>query len=371
MRTNDAVNAFGFKLKQEGFTQADFAIDALNNPDAITDFQTSMEIRLPLFNGGEALYGRKQATAGLRMASAQLERSQQEVRLNIGKAYWGLVLTKEALKAVQQSLHTAQTHVSVAQAHYDQQMVPRTDVLAAEVRLAELRSEEIEAYSRIARTNDGLTLIMGLESGVEMAPTDTLFEAELDTNLEALTRDALTNRPDLQAMEHGVVAARHAIKVERASRLPHLNAFARVDLDADGALERQGESWLVGAAVTWDLFQGFYTVGAVQKARARLSQAEAQTAFLRQQIERDVSDAFRTAEAARARIRVAEYAVLRARERLRIGELQYAEGVITSSDLLDAETTFTQTQIRRLQALHDLTVGQAQLAFAVGRALEQ
>ena len=41
LRTNDAVNAFGFKLKQEGFTQADFAIDALNRSSGVLPMSAS------------------------------------------------------------------------------------------------------------------------------------------------------------------------------------------------------------------------------------------------------------------------------------------------------------------------------------------
>ncbi|MGA1199907.1 MAG: TolC family protein, partial [Candidatus Latescibacterota bacterium] len=65
IRTNDAVQAFGMRLKQERFTQADFSIVALNDPAPITNFQTQLEIRQPLFLGGETLYGRKAATMGV------------------------------------------------------------------------------------------------------------------------------------------------------------------------------------------------------------------------------------------------------------------------------------------------------------------
>ena len=53
-RSNDAVHAFGVKLKQERFSQADFAVSALNYPQEITNFQTKLEVTQPLFNGGQA-----------------------------------------------------------------------------------------------------------------------------------------------------------------------------------------------------------------------------------------------------------------------------------------------------------------------------
>ena len=365
LRSNDAVNAFGFKLKQENFAQTDFAIDALNRPAAATDFQTTFQIQQPVFNGGQALYGRRQAGAGVRAAAAQLVRGQQEVVLHTAVAYWGLVLARGALQAVQQGLETARAHVAVAQAHYEQQTVPLTDLLAAQVRVAELRNEEITAANRVAAAADGLSLVLGLDSQIEVVPADSLEGRRVGVSLEELVA-AGQQRPDLMAMKHQAAAARHGVKVARAAHLPHLNGFVRVDLDADAPFARQGESWTVGALVTWNLFAGFRTIGAVQQAKAQVAQAEARTAFLQGQTEREVRQACRQVEAAHTQIEVAAGAVEQAEERLRISRLQYQEGLVTGADLLDAETVLTQALIRRLQALHALNVGVAQLEFAAG-----
>ncbi|MBT4501761.1 MAG: TolC family protein, partial [Gemmatimonadetes bacterium] len=197
MRTNHALSAFGFRLSQERVQQADFMPDALNDPEGITNFQTVLEVQQPLFNGGKTIYGRRQARAGVEVAEAQLQRGEQEVRLHTAEAYWGVVLAREGLEAVRQGLETAQAHAATAQSHFEQQTAPLSDLLAAQVRVAELRGEEIAAVNRVAQAADGLSLVMGLDSGVEVEPADTLSYREMEAALDDLVADALTGRADL------------------------------------------------------------------------------------------------------------------------------------------------------------------------------
>ena len=119
--------------------------------------------------------------------------------------------------------------------------------------------------------------------------------------------------------------ARHALGGARSGHLPQVQAFAEVALDADSPLARQGESWTVGAMATWNIFTGLHRRGEIGRARARLAQAE---------------------------------------ERLRVSELKYGEGLMSTTDLLDAETAWRHARMLRLQALHDVSLGVAQLEFA-------
>ena len=370
MRTNHALSAFGFRLSQERVEQADFMPEALNDPEGITHFQTVLEVQQPLFNGGKTIYGRRQARAGVEAAEAQLQRGEQEVRLHTAEAYWGVVLAREGLEAVRQGLETARAHAATAQSHFEQQTAPLSDLLAAQVRVAELRGEEIAAVNRVAQGADGLSLVMGMDSGVEVAPADTLSYREMAAGLDELVADALADRADLAAAARQMEAAGHGVGVARAEFIPHLNGFAQIGLDSEKLLEKQGESWTVGAMVTWNLFSGLRSAGRLKQAQAQQAQARAQNAFLKEQAAREVAQAWRSVKAAQAQVGIAGEAVEQAEERLRMTSLQYQEELVTATDLLDAETGLTQARMRRLQALHALNVGMARLEYAVGHPVQ-
>ena len=263
-RSSDAVNAFGFRLKQEQFTAADFDVARLNEPGAITNFQTKLAVQQPVYNGGSSISRRRQATEGVRAAEASLEHAMNNVRYQTARAYWGQVLAYEALQAVRDGLETARSHARVAEALYREQTIPLSDLLAARVRVAELEEEAITAESRVATAGEALTLVMGLEADASPRPTDSLVVHSVQQDVATLVSEALQGRPDLKAADHQARAARRGSAAARGNLIPHLNAFFEAGLDSDELFQRSGESWTAGALLTWDLFSGGRTIGGVR-----------------------------------------------------------------------------------------------------------
>ncbi len=189
---------------------------------------------------------------------------------------------------------------------------------------------------------------------------------EVRADLPELVREAMARRPDLKAAEHRSQAARRETDASVGAWIPHLNGFFEATLDADEMFSRQGESWTTGAVLTWELFSGGRTLGRIREARARAAAAEAKARFDRDQAEREVRQAYRDVQTARKRVGVAEAALEQARERLRVTELQYREGLATTTDLLAAQAGVTEARVRRVKALHDVNVGIARVAFVTG-----
>lgn len=363
VRSNDPVSAFGFRLRQERFGAADFAPDRLNRPAAITDYQTSLEAQQPLFTGGRNLARSRQAGHALQAARSELARSRQDVLLRTTQAYWDLALAVQVSQAVDQALETATAYRDAAAARGRADRALPADVLAAEVRVAELRGDRIEAVNRVLQAADHLTLLLGRDAGEPVVPVDSLSADTAWAGTGGALPAAMQARPDLRAAEERVAAADHGVRAARAQLLPRLDAFARLDLDADAFTARQGESWTVGAMARWT--PGLGPVAAVAGARAEARRAQVARDLLRQQIERQVRQAERQVAAARTRIGIAAQAVAQAAERQRLCAARYREGAATVAELLEAQSQHTQAAVRQLQARRDLRVGLAELDFAL------
>jgi outer membrane protein TolC len=369
IRTNDAVQAFGMRLKQERFTQADFSIVALNDPAPITNFQTQLEIRQPLFLGGETLYGRKAATMGVKASEAQLVRQAQLVRFETARAYWGAVLAQEALRAVQKGLETAQKHATQTEVRYREETADMADVLAARVRVAELEGEALRASNVVANARDNLILVMGLNFDDGLTLTDSLMRKPVPNDLERLLDVAQKHRPDFQAAQLQEKATGYGVGVARAKYIPQVSAFATFAFDSEDLLKREGESWLVGGQVSWDIFSGGQTLGKVREAKATHLGARAAVEFKQTDVIREVRASYRNVMAANAQVDIAQRAVGHSEERLRIAQLQYREGLSTSLDLLTAESDLRRTRVLLLQALYLLNLGLSELEVSVGQTL--
>lgn len=364
LRSNDPVTAFGVRLRQEGFRQADFALPALNQPAALTDYQTSVEVRQTLFSGGANQARQREAWAGLQGARLAAEEHRREVRWQVAEAYWNLVLARQSLATLRQSLASARAHAEAARVRHQQQTSPYAEVLATQSRVAQLEGEEAAAASQELTAAEELSLLLGLDSQVRIIPADALAPAEVTLTAGVLEQGALAARPALLAAVQQVEASRQAVYQARAGHLPQVHAFARFALDADAPFARQGESWTLGGVLSWELFSGFRTTAALRQAQARQQQAHTRRELLEEQVSRQVRQACRRIETAQLRIAAAEQAGQYAGERLRLGELNYRQGLIAVAELLDAQDQHTQAHLRYLEAVRQLRSGLAYLEYA-------
>lgn len=77
-RGNQPVFVFSSLLSQRRFTAANFAIDALNHPEAVNNFRTGVVIDQPIFNGAVGA-ATSSASLGVQLAAAQRQLIAQQL----------------------------------------------------------------------------------------------------------------------------------------------------------------------------------------------------------------------------------------------------------------------------------------------------
>ncbi len=365
-RTNDPVNAFGVRLKQGRFTEEDFAVERLNDPDDISNWQTKLDVQQPIFDGIASWSRRKEASAGVLASEAELQLQTLEVRFAVARAYWALVLASAASQTVRERLETSRAVARDAEARHAEETIALSDLLAAQLRVVELEEEIILAENHVAAAIEALTLELGLGASTRVAVRDSLAQPAEVADVDSLVQKAALQRPDLRAAAHRVAAANAAATAARGAYWPRLDAFASAEINTQDLGDRDGDSWSFGGLLSWDLWSGGRIRGGHREARSHAAVMAAQADFASQRAEREVRQAHREVQAARQRVSVADAAWGLARERLRVVSLQVGEESATTTDLLAAQDGDTQARLRRMQALHDANVGVARLRWVVG-----
>ena len=359
--TTDPLNAFGFKLRQEAVTQADFAPGTLNDPERTDNFTTRIQVEQPLLNL-DGFFERRAASRAVRAARERTERTREVMAFQVKKAYFGLILAGEQLDVIDAALAAARKNARQAENLFQEGLITRADVLAARVRVLDLESRRTEAASRRSTAADQLRFLLGIDIPVPIHATDALTQ-------EAPPQDTLTaaaanrRRSDMQALRHRADAARQQVRARWTSFVPRLTARGTYAWNDDTAFGTDAAGYTVGASLTWSLFDGFRQIGRAQEAEANLHRAE--IALERQALKNEVeiTEAQRDLAATRQRIRQTEAAVEQAEESLRIRSDRYAEGLERTSDLLQAEATLAERRLARLQALyrHNITLYRLEL----------
>lgn len=348
--TNDPLNVFGFKLKQEQVNSADFDPEVLNNPDPFENFSAGVQIQQPLFNPDQ-LFRRRAVKNQLQAAREQLQGTRSYARYQVKDTYYQLLLVKDRVAAVEAALQAAIENKSLAQDLFDQGMITKADYLAANVRVLDLESKLTGAEGQLETVQENLRFLLGIEDEVKIQPTDSLQYQPVSLN--GIGRVLRVNNSTVEALQYRLEAADAMVKSAKFSFFPRLNAFGSYEYNDDVFFGTQGENYMIGASLRWDLFSGLSKAGKITQARAERKKAEVAYQSQVAKNKMKISQARRSVEQAKKQINYAEATVEQAAEDLRIRTDRYDQGMEKTADLLRSESQLLQAKLQRLNALYE------------------
>ncbi len=363
---NNPVFVFGSLLEQGRFTQQNFNLPLLNNPDPLTNFRFGVTLKAPLFDQWQSATRIKRAQLGQQQAAAQTNLAEQQIRFETLRAFYGLLLAQAKKEISDEAIKLAESDVKLSRDRVDAGTSVVSDLLAAEVQLAEARQQAIQADGDIVTAQAALNTAMGLPVNAAQRVSGQLAEKKFDlADQEELIRLALEHRPDLNrsalTARSGEVQAQGA----RNEWLPRVDVFANVGAGRNNFVSGSGD-YTVGASVTFNLFDAGRSAR-IAEARATANLAASEQQQLTNQIRFEVVRAHQQFISARERLKVAERIIAQASEALRITQDRYQAGLTTITEVLRAETTLTRARLIVLSARHDYYVGYAGVMLVTGR----
>lgn len=365
-RGNQPVFVFGSLLAQRRFTAADFALPALNQPDALDNFRAAVTVEQSLFDGATRA-SVTTAGIGLEMAAAARAGIDRDLAASVTSAYGRVLVATATRQSAAAAEETARADRELAGNRRDAGLVTDADVLQIDLYVSRAREQQIRATSdeRIARAE--LNQLMG-------EPLDTSFTLDRfaesaaagPTDAQALAREAIENRPDVKhaALQEQLAAA--GIGSARAAFLPQVAVQAGWEWNG-GAWNARSSSWVVGGLARINLFRGFADKARLAEARADLARRSLERVKAETAARLDVHVALARLEASRASEVVGRADVSQARESRRIVRDRYEAGLTDVSSLLRATEGVVEAETRQTAAQVAVVTATAALQRALGR----
>jgi outer membrane protein len=330
----------------------------------------SAEVSIPLWTAGRLSGAIGAATDEARAAAAQTHRAGSDLELAVVDAYLGVLRARSALAIADSSAKSLEAHASAVHVMYEKEAVPQSDLLAAQVALANARQQRLRAANgvRLAtaaynrRVGQPLDRVPDLEDPADTSPGDAPAATREPA---ALTAMALERRPELEALAARSASLEQAAGAIRAERWPQLQLRAGYDHFDNQILDRQNAA-MVGIGFEWRLFDSGQTDARAGALRHRARAAARELEDARSLIALEVESAALNLEEAKARIAVAAEAVAQAEENLRMARELYGSGLGTNTQVLDAETLRIGALTNRDTARYDLQLARYQLRHATG-----
>lgn len=356
--TNNPLHTFGTKLQQQTVTQADFNPETLNNPSAIQNYTTKAEWQQPILNL-DLLYQRQAAHLQTEVYTLQTKRMQAYISFEVQKAYAQLQQAYHVRKALDEALLTVKAIHTATANRYAKGLLQQSDVLTVQVQVAATESLLAESISNIHNASDNLSIWMGKPPGMVYLADTTISIVQSENTGVSIPE----NRADFMAMQSAIHAQELMINASRMSSIPRLNAFAEYMINDRNPFGFGSDSYLAGVQLSWTIFNGTSTRGRITEQRIARDKTTEQLRQQKEQSQLELNKTLRQLQDSRFVLQQQTTAVAQAAEVLRILNNRYAQGLITTNDILQSHSSLSQQKLHYAQAVFQLNTTYAYLQF--------
>lgn len=330
--------------------------------DESLSYKTTLSI--PLFTSGRISRGIDAATSTLKAAMQDEMKTTLDLKLQVAEAYISVLRAKRLVQVAETNVSSLVSYSNDVKNFFDQGLVTKNDMLAAQVSLADARQRLTQALNTlniaIASYNRLLGRPLDQQSTIEDLSTEP---GQID--FENLQAKALEKRPELVSLSEQTRTLQHQASGIRSSRMPQILLSGGYSYN-ENKYQVYEDVWSANIGLRWDIFDGGasrHTANALLQKAEALNEVRKDTASL---IVLQVRQAYLDVDETGKRIEVTREAVSQSEENLRVTKDRYREGVGTNTEVLDAETLRTRSYSNYYNAVYDAVLAQIRLKYVTG-----
>ncbi len=296
------------------------------------------------------------------------EEKKLEIETDVIKAYMDVLSSREVVEVRRKQLQAVESQLKRAEAFYREGIVAITDVLQAQVRLAEVQRDMRDSEGNYRVALAGLSKLTGVSEKELESIEPVKVEMRDLPSLEELYSIALQRRGILAAYKERVFQAKRSKDVEISRYLPKFFLQAEyIYSDQNPILTPKGVYGVsAGLSVEFQSLEPYYRLLSREEEERgiqfKLKDAESL-------VKLEVKRAYENFLTSKDNLQVAESALRYAEEYYKLSEEQYKNQIISLTDLLIAEASLTKARKDRATTYYEYIKAYFELLRAIGGKL--
>lgn len=326
-----------------------------------------------LFDGSVmvALQARK---ALLALYDQQTQFTEEQLRYNIQKGYFALVVAEKQYETLKETLQYIRTMGIEAQAYYDNGFTEKIDVDRISVQVNNLASDSIKVGNMISVSKQMLKYQLGIDLDIPIELTDKNIDNTIADANDMLLEDAkYTDRTDYMLLQTQKSLHEYDLKRHRFSGLPSLAAFgtAAYTYQTNDFSKFFGQQYVfytvIGMQLNVPIFDGWQRRSRVSQAKITLQKTNNSIENMERGIELENKQYKTTLKNALYTLDNQQRNFALAKSVLETTRKKYSAGVGSSMEVSQAQTEMLSAQSNYFQAMLDVINAQSDLRNAMGQ----
>lgn len=326
-----------------------------------------LNISQPLYAGGKIKYGILSAQYLQKATTLDAENNLEEVLLNTMESFSNLYKANTAVLLVKENMQQSRQRVKDFTALEANGLLPRNDLLKAQLQLSNVELSLLDAENNLAMANLNMNLLLGLSPQTLLQPDTTGVEKRMDDRtLEQFTQLALSGRKDKAALSNRINAAEIGVKAIKADKIPAISLTGGYVAAHIPDVISVTNAVNIGVGVSYNIASLWKTAAREKQARSRVQQLQLNEFILNDKIVLQVNQRYLSLLSQRKKIDVMQKANEQATENYRIVQNKFNNQLATTTELLEADVARLQASLAYTLARADAFVAYHQLLLSTG-----
>ncbi len=302
----------------------------------------------PLYLGGQIRKGVALSKVGVEVNELQLQLTEEQVELETERFYWNLI----SLKEKQQTLSEYETLINAlkkdVQAAYDAGLVNKSDVLKVDLELNNVASNKLQLENGIQLAKMAMAQHIGVQYTESFEVSDSAIEVQDPSLYFRDHKESLVIRKEYTMLNKAVDAEELQRKIEFGKLQPSLS------LGLTGMYHNIGEQdnylgvgFVALSVPITDWWSGSHKLS---ESKIKTEIAETNLADKSELLQLEMQQKFNNLTQSYYQVEVAKTSVQQANENARIEKDNFDSGIISTSDLLEAQLLAQQAKDQLTEA---------------------
>lgn len=336
-------------------------------------YSFTFELSQPLFSGAINA-GIRAAKVINQMSSEIYENKVLEIKRDVKKAYYNILILEEQKKLIQQSYQRAKQRFLDVKSLYRQGYALEVDTLTAYVAMQNLYPNIIKIENGIKTATFYLKLLMNYPDDKDFQIADQLKMPESFSELDFETsyNFALQNRKEISILELQGKTTDELINAEYAGHLPTVALFGQYKImteqnDFKFSKYYWPNSAFLGINISIPIFSGFKVSSKVEQAKIEREIINNNLDNLKLALKTEIKVAKFKVEETKTNLKTTYETVQYAERNYQLVESRFKKGLSKLSDLQDAELLLNQAKTNYLQELYNYLIAIIDYEWTIGK----
>ena len=335
-------------------------------------FAGAFTLTQPIYMGGQIRALNQIAGFGEKISQAMSNNVAQEIIYSVDEAYWTVVSLKEKKALAQSFVNLTDSLCRNVKLMLEEGVATRSDLLSVEVRVNEANIALTKVSNGLVLSRMALAQICGLPPSTEMQLTDEELQHPDYPLISApySLEEVYNRRQDLEIVRQSINLLKSRESLSLGEMLPKIAlvgaySFSNPNVN-DGFRKRFGGGFSVGATLQVPIW---HWGGDYKRYKAAKSNTKAQRLLLEdleEKVQLQVSQAQFSLDEADKTYKMASLNLEKADENLRQAQLGFKEGVLTTSDVLAAQTAWLGANSEKIDAEIGIRLANTYLSKVLG-----